>query len=189
MCVPGPCVCPWSPCVSLAPVAPRGAWGPPSPGWGSAGPLGGDRGSWALCWAQGLFLPCLERGRWRGRDCVRQRGLPWWAASSAQSFPPSAGIGGQLRGTAGTFSATVCQWHSPRYEATWKTGAQSRFNQLMVSGCAHTSACVSRLVLPLSYHDLSAIGPRGVDVQPHPGQRVAWQGVSLLQKCLCQTFP
>lgn len=46
----------------------------------------------------------------------------------------------------------------------------------MVSGCAHTSACVSRLVLPLSYHDLPAIGPVGVDVRPHPARRVAWQG-------------
>lgn len=93
------CVCPWPPCVSLAPVAPRGAWGPRLPGWGSAGPLGGDSRSWALCWARGLFLLCLERGRWRGRDTVLGRGacpgrvlpLPshsfhlsagrdWWAA-------------------------------------------------------------------------------------------------------------
>lgn len=41
----------------------------------------------------------------------RQRGLRWWSASSTQVtalIPAPAGISGQLRGTAGSFSAPVC---------------------------------------------------------------------------------
>lgn len=121
------------------------------PGWGSAGPLGGDCGLWPLCWAQELFLPCLERGRRRGGDTVLGRGacpgrvLPL----PSHSFHPSAGRGWwAAQGDSRDLLCPVCQWHSPRYKAIRKTGPQSRFNQLVVSGCAHTSACVSRLLLP-----------------------------------------
>lgn len=61
-------------------------------------------------------------------------------------IPALAGTSGQLRGTAETFSAPVYQRCSPSQAATWKAGTQSRYNLLMVSGCAHTSAYASHLL-------------------------------------------
>lgn len=58
----------------------------------------------------------------------------------------------------------------------------------MVSGRAHTSARVSRLVLPLSYHDLSAIGLWALTCDLTQDQGQCGRGVSLPQKCLCASF-
>lgn len=122
-------------------LGPPGRWQPFCAG---SGHCGGQRGCFCHAW----------KGADGGEETqhFRQRGLQWWSGSSTQVLafiPALSGVCGQLRGTVGTFSAPVCRWHSPGCEATWKRGAQSRFNQLMVSGCAHTSACASRSLLPL----------------------------------------
>lgn len=109
-----------------------------------------------MWWAEGLLLPRLERGcSTLGRGACDGGVLP----------PPRSQLSSQRwqgsRGDSGDLLCPICQRHGPRYKPTWKTGAQSRFNQRTVSGCAHTSACASRLLLPpLSYHDPFCLSDR-----------------------------
>lgn len=148
MCVPGTPCHRGRGCAGLSPAWVGAAAGP----WEVVAiPRSWDTSS-GRCGQRGCFCHAWKRAD-GGEETqrFRQRGLRWWSASSTQLtalIPAPAGIGGQLGGTAGTFSAPVCRWHSPRYEAAGEAGAQSRFNQLMVSGCAHASACASRSLFP-----------------------------------------
>lgn len=143
----------------------------------------------------GVLSAVLGKGQMEGRRrCFRQRGLHWLSASSAQSQLSSQRWQGLVSSSGGqqgpSLPLSACgtvpdtrplgkQEHRADLISLWYLAVPTPLPVLPICCC------------PVSYHDLSAIGPVAVDVGPHPGRRVACWGVSLPQRCLClcQTFP
>lgn len=125
----------------------------------------------------GVVSAVPGKGQTEGRrHCFRQRGLPWWSASSAQSQLSSQrwqGLVGSSGGQQGPSLPLSASGTVPDMRPLGKQEHRADLISLWYLAVPTPLLVFPICCYPLSYHDLSALGPVGVDVGPHPGRRVA----------------
>lgn len=116
----------------------------------------------------GAVSAVLGKGQMEGkRHCVRQRGLPWQSASSAQSQLSSQcwqGLVGSSGGQQGPSLPLSASGMVPDMRPLGKQEHRADLISLWYLAVPTPLPVFPVWCHPLSYQDLSVIGPLGVDV-------------------------